>query len=87
VGETLTAGAEAENLGSWSIALEEGWKDNTLESSIAQFLEAHRLGAPSLAFAAPAVNLDASPIPEDLVRLGLLSAVKRDGKPGVHVWP
>jgi hypothetical protein len=87
MGEALTALARTQGLGFWSIAVREGWKDKALASAIAQFLEAERSRVPPALFAAPALNLDAVPLPEELVRLGLLSALKQHGEPGVHVLP
>jgi len=91
MGETLTALARNQDLGFWSIAVWEGWKEKTLVSATARFLEAERSRVPPVLFAAPALKLkldvDAVPLPEELARLGLLSAAKRHGEPGVHVLP
>lgn len=87
MGETLNTLAEAENLGFWSIVLKEGWKDKALGPAIAQFLRARRFDAPPLTLAAPASNLDAAPLPDAPVQLGLVAAAKHDGKHGIHVWP
>ena len=84
--QELTQLAEAEDLGCWMIAIREGSTVKTLKDVIVAFLRKHR-EASVATFASWDSTLDAGPLPDELVQLGLLSAMKMPGDPAVNVMP
>jgi len=84
--QELTRLAEAEDLGYWMIAVREGSTDKTLKPAIVAFLQSHR-AASVAAFASWDAKFDAESLPEEIVQLGLLAAVKTEGDPAVNVMP
>jgi hypothetical protein len=86
MGESLTRLAEAESLGSWTVAVKEGPIAKTLEPALAEFMAGVR-EEKIATWADRNLALNADPLPDDLTQLGLLSALKRPGRAGVHVLP
>ena len=84
--QELTRLAEAEDLGYWMIAIQERSTDKTLKPAIVAFLRSHR-AAPVAAFASWDAKFDAESLPEEIVQLGLLAAIKTEGDPAVNVMP
>src|ERR1700722_19225314 len=78
--------AKDEDLGYWMIAVRERSTLRTLEPALTAFLRS--LGqVPVATFASWDAKLDAQPLPQELARLGLLSAIKMESNPGVQVMP
>lgn len=84
--QRLTRLAEAEDLGCWMIAIREGSTVKTLEPAIRVFLRKHR-EASVATFASWDSKLDAEPLPDELVQLGLQAALKMPGDPVINVMP
>jgi len=84
--QKLTRLAEAEDLGCWMIAIREGSTVKTLKPVIVAFLRKH-CEASVATFTSWDSTLDAGPLPDELVQLGLLSAMKIPGDPAVNVMP
>ena len=85
--QKLTQLAEAEDLGCWMIAIREGSTvKTTLKPAIVAFLRKHRKASVAT-FTSWDSTPDAGPLPDELVQLGLLSAMKIPGDPAVNVMP